>query len=59
VSPTHEIGDDPALVAARVVVLATVDVVGVEAEHPVDQAGELVGGGGDGFGRAEAGFRRR
>src|SRR5215469_8098833 len=52
-SAAHEIGDDSALVAAFVVVLAAVDVVGAEAEHAVDQAGELVGGGGNGFGRAE------
>ena len=56
-SAAHELGDDPPLVAALVIVLAAVNVVGAEAEHPVDEAGELVGGGGDGFWGAEAGFQ--
>src|SRR5262249_31555347 len=39
-SAAHEVGDDPPLVAALVIVVAEVDVVGTEAEHPVDEAGE-------------------
>ena len=58
-SAAHERGDDPPLVAALVIVLAAVNVVGAEAEHPVDEAGELVGGGGDGFGAPRRAFRRR
>src|SRR5712691_8205192 len=45
--------DDTALVPLLVVVLAPVDVFGAEAEHAVDEARELVGGGGNGLGRAQ------
>ena len=56
-SATRELGKDAAVVPALVVVLAAVDVFGAEPEHAVDEAGELVGGGGDGLGGAEPGLQ--
>src|SRR5215467_13242679 len=40
----HELGDDPPLVATLVIVLAAVEVVGAEAEHLADEAGDLWAG---------------
>src|SRR4029453_15870196 len=51
-------GEYARLVAALVVFLSLVDVVGAALEHAVDQASELVGGGGDGFRAPRAGFER-
>lgn len=39
-----------------VIVLAFIDVDHPVFQHSVDQAGELVSGGGDGFGSSESGF---
>src|SRR4030095_2246131 len=49
-------GEYARLVAALVVFLSLVDVVGAALEHAVDQASELVGGGGDGFRGTKAGL---
>src|SRR5262249_485351 len=55
-SALRESGEDAALVAAFIIVLAAVDVFRTKLEHAVDEASELMGGGGDGLGGTEPGF---